>query len=93
MTSVFDDPEKTKDDAETIERIKHFTDAIRHERTKKGVSQLGLMRETGIAQKTISEIEAGNNFKMSNYIKMSIALGLAPQIHFVRRKKGLKSKV
>ena len=89
MTSVFDDPEKQKEDLETKEVIKQYTEAIKAERLAKGFSQMKVMREAGLSQKTVSEIETGGNFRMSNYIKIARALGLVPKIRFVRYKKSV----
>lgn len=86
MISVFDDPEKEIEDTETKEAIKHFTEALKNERLAKGFSQMKVMREAGLSQKAVSEIETGGNFTISSYIKISRALGLVPKIRFVRRK-------
>ncbi len=89
MTSVFEDPEKINDDPEIKEAVRHFTEAIKNERLAKGFSQMKVMRDAGLAQKTISEIETGGNFRMSNYIKMCRAIGVVPKIRFVRYKKSV----
>ena len=86
MTSVFDDPEENKDDPEIKEAVKHFTDAIRAQRVEKKLSQLKILKISGIAQKTISEIETGGNFRMSNYIKICMAMGIVPRVHFLKYK-------
>ena len=89
MISVFDDPEKKEDDMETKKVLKQFTDAYKAERIAKGVSQMEVKRKGNIAQKTVSEIETGGNFRMDNYIKMCRAIGLVPKVKFGRYKKSV----
>ena len=87
MTSVFDDPEKIKDDPEINKVIRGFTEAYKAERISKGVSQMEVKRREDIAQKSISEIESGGNFRMSNYAKMCRAIGLIPVVKFKKIKR------
>lgn len=89
MTSVFDDPEKEMPDDEEIKVIiKKFTEAYRKERMERGISQMEVKEKENIAQKSISGIEAGNNFRMSNYIKICRAIGLTPVVKFKKYRRG-----
>jgi transcriptional regulator with XRE-family HTH domain len=82
MISVFDDPEKKAEDLETKEAIKLFTEALKNKRAEKKMPQLRLMKQSGVAQKVISNIETGGNFTMDTYVKLCRALGVVPHVTF-----------
>jgi DNA-binding XRE family transcriptional regulator len=84
MTSVFEDPDKIKDDPETQEVIQLFTSEFKKARIDRNISQMQVGRKSNLSQKSISEIETGSNFKMNNYVKMCRAIGIVPAVKFLK---------
>lgn len=80
MNSVFDNTELKQRDPEVTALLQQFAVKIREARLYRQRSQVYVAKKAGISQKVVSQLESGKDIHLSTYIKLCLALQLAPAI-------------